>query len=339
MKIAFFETDFEEEVAIKDRLKGIKAEFFFTQERIEKKHLRSIKDCDILSVFIYSELDSEILSELKNLKIIATRSTGFDHIDMNYCKKKNILVCNVPNYGENTVAEHTFALLLTVSRRLKQSYEKAKIGDLNLDGLMGWDLKNKIIGIIGFGNIGKHVARIAKGFEMKVLVYDIKKNKKLQKRFGFKYTSFYKLLGNSDVITIHVPLVKETHHLINKKTIIKIKKGAVLINTSRGAVVETDAIIKGLKENIFSSVCLDVLEEEPLIKEEYQLLSKKFSNKELANVIKNHLLLKLDNVVISPHCAFYSREAIERIRDVTASNILGFIKNKIKNKVKYGNNN
>jgi D-lactate dehydrogenase len=194
--------------------------------------------------------------------------------------------------------------------------------------LQGFDLKGKTIGVVGLGNIGRHVARIANGFEMKVIAFDVFANKKLEKRLGVKFVGFDYLLANSDVITLHVPYNKQTHHLINKKNIGKIKRGAVLINTARGALIETSALLKALDSGILSAVGLDVLEEEMLIKEEKQLLSSKLPKKHrLEVVLQNHILLGKENVLITPHNAFNSIEAIERIAKTTMENIQKFLKN------------
>ncbi len=326
-RIVFFETEnWEKEYLIKN-LKNLELKFF--NGPLEKNHLTQVKECSIISPFIYSKFTKEILNFLPNLKLIATRSTGFDHIDISEAKKKNIKVCNVPYYGENTVAEHTFALILALSRKLCLSWERSKRGDFSPEGLRGTDLKGKTLGIIGMGHIGQHVARIAKGFEMEVIAYDLKKNLKLARELNFSYVDFEKLLKTSDIISLHTPYNKETHHLFNKKNIHLIKKGAYLINTARGALIETEALIKALGENILAGAALDVLEEECFIKEERQLLSKEFPKEcDLKTVLQNHLLLQQENVIITPHNAFNSKEALERILETTVLNIDSFLKNK-----------
>jgi D-lactate dehydrogenase len=332
MRTAFFEIDAWEKGYIKKRLRH-KTSFF--EHELTETTAREAKNCEIISVFIYSRINKKVLDRLPKLRLIATRSTGYDHINVRECKRKGVLVCNVPLYGENTVAEHTFALILAVSRKICQSYDRTKKGDFSLEGLRGFDLKNKTLGVVGVGNIGKHVIRIAKGFEMNVLAYDIKKDLRLAKSLGFKYVKFDYLLRNSDIITLHVPLNKQTHHLINKGNTKKIKKGAVLINTSRGGIVETNALLRAISEGVISGAGLDVLEEECTIKEEKQLLSKNFSKEcDLKTALENHILLKKENVVITPHNAFNSVEALQRILDTTSSNINFFLRNKPRNVVK-----
>ncbi len=331
MKTAFFEIEDWEKDYIKEKLKGHELKFY--QGELTADNAKELKSFDVISVFIYSKLNKRILDQLGKLKLITTRSTGFDHIDLEECKKKNIVVCNVPFYGENTVAEHTFALILALSRKIPQSYGRTIRGDFSLDGLRGFDLKGKTLGVIGSGHIGVHVIRMAKGFEMDVLAYDIKKNRKMAEKLGFKYTTLDDLMKNSDIITLHAPLNKHTYHMINKENIKKIKRGAFIINTARGGIIETDAIVKALYEGHLGGAGIDVLEEEDLIKEEAQLLSKKFLKRRLEISLKNRILLKLDNVIITPHNAFNSSEALKRILDTTVGNIKGFIKKKITNRV------
>lgn len=286
---------------------------------------KGIYDADILSVFIYSIIDKNTLDKFSNLKFITTRSTGFDHIDIFSAKNKGIGISNVPTYGENTVAEHTFALILSLSRHIPESIERTQKGKFNLDGLEGFDLKGKTIGIIGTGNIGYHVARIAFGFEMNIIATSRTEKEDLKSEFNLKYLPLNELLEQSDIITLHVPDLPETHHLINSSNIEKIKKGSILINTSRGGLIETAALVKALDSNILSGAGLDVLEEETLIKEEMQLLAKEFKPAEMLTALENHNLISRSNVIVTPHNAFNSKEALQRILDVTVENIKKYI--------------
>jgi D-lactate dehydrogenase len=327
MKAAFFEVEDWQKDYLKEKLGEQELSFF--AEPLSSDNISSAFRCQIISPFIYSQIDKEILQKLPDLKMIATRSTGFDHIDLLSAKEKGIIVCNVPFYGENTVAEHTFALILALSRKLIDSVQRARSGDFSLDGLRGFDLKGKTLGIIGLGHIGQHVARIAKGFEMNVLAYDVKPDNKLAKKLGFKYADLQDLLAKSDIITLHAPDNKATHHLINSENTKLIKKGAYLINTARGGLIETGALLQALADGILAGVGLDVLEEECFVKEEAQLLSKEFPKTcDLKTALQNHILLKQKNVIITPHNAFDSQEALFRILDETVLNIQSFIKNK-----------
>ena len=331
MKIAFFEIKGWEKKFLKKRLKGHQLEFH--NGPLGPENANKIKNFDIVSVFIYSKIDKHVLSKLARVKLIVTRSTGFDHIDLKKCKQRKVTVCNVPFYGENTVAEHTFALILSLSRNIHKSYMRTIRSDFSIEGLRGFDLKGKTLGVLGAGHIGLHVIRTAKGFGMEVLVYDVNQDHFLAEVLGFKYASFEKVLKNSDIITLHVPYNKSTHHLINKDTIKLIKKGAILINTSRGGIVDTESLIEALDKKILSGVGLDVLEGEELIKEEKQLLYDPKKLQALGDIVKDHILLRRDNVVFTPHIAFYSQEALERILDATVENVINCLSGKSQNVV------
>ncbi len=334
MKISFFEVSELEKNEILPKLKKNKINFF--KETLTVKNVKSVKDSEIISIFVYSVITKEILNFLPKLKLIVTRSTGFDHIDLNECKKRGISVCNVPTYGENTVAEHTFALILDLSRNIHKSFMKILNDDLSSQGLKGFDLKGKTLGVVGTGNIGSHVVRIGKGFEMNVLAFDPKKNTKLAKELKFKYVPLENLLKNSDIVTLHVPLNSKTKHLINKKTINLMKNNSILINTSRGEIVDTDSLLLALEKNKLAGAGLDVIEGEKIIKEEKELLhlSDKEQSRNLKQVIESYMILHNEKVIFTPHIAFYSSEALERILSTTIENIINFIKKKPKNLVK-----
>jgi D-lactate dehydrogenase len=332
-KIAFFELEQWEKDYFLKNLKN--CEISFIDDSLNEDNANQINDADAVGIFIYSVINKKILSKLPNLKLIVTLSTGFDHIDLKECRKRKIIACNVPNYGENTVAEHTFALILNLTRKLHKAYERTVKGDFSIDGLRGNDLQDKTLGVVGSGSIGQHVIRIAKGFEMKVIAFDKFKNQKLAKRLGFRYVNFEHLLKNSDIITLHVPYNKETHHLIDKKSISKMKKGAILINTARGGIVETNALLEGVQSGKIGGAGLDVLEGECFIREEKQILSKQFMKEcDLKTVLQDHLLLRHPNVIVTPHNAFNSWEALHRILDTTILNINSFLRKKPVNVVK-----
>lgn len=323
MKIAFFEIQDWEKAYLKKRLKNHSLEFY--SQPLTEENIKNLADFNILSVFIYSKIDKKIIEKSPNLKLITTRSTGFDHIDIKECKARGINVSSVPFYGENTVAEHTFALILSLSRNVHKAYVKTLRQDYSIDGLKGFDLKGKTIGVIGAGHIGLHVIRVAKSFGMNVLAYDVNQDNFLTEVLGFNYVPLEEILAKSDIITLHTPYNKHTHHLINKETIKQIKKGAILINTSRGGVVDTEALIEALDKKILAGAGLDVLEGENLIKEEKQLLSESKKAETFGQIVRDHILLNKENVVFTPHIAFYSQEALERILDATVENINSFI--------------
>ncbi len=331
--IVFTELEGWEERYLEDKLSVHKLTFI--RRPLQNQDFDSIKRCEILSTFIYTSVNAQVITKLPELKLIATRSTGFDHIDLKICQEKKIVVCNVPYYGENTVAEHTWALILALSRKIIPSYERTKKGDFSLDNLRGFDLKNKILGVIGCGHIGQHVVKIARAFDMKVLVFDPKPNEELTGILGFDYVSLDALLKEADIITLHAPYNQKTHHLLNDDNMKLIKHGAILVNTARGGLIDTMALVKALESRILAGAGLDVLEEEYAIKEESELLSPEFKKKcDLRTVIADHVLLKRDNVIITPHNAFNSQEAILRILDTTIENIKGFLEGKVVNQVK-----
>lgn len=332
IKIIFFEVTPKE----KKRLnKKFNKDFnlFFYPEVITEDNAKLVGDADVISPFIYSKINSQVLSKAKNLKLIATRSTGFNHIDVKKAKEMGISVCNVPYYGENTVAEHTFALILALSRNLHKAYVRTTRNDFTLEGLQGFDLRDKTLGVIGAGRIGVHVIKIAKGFGMNVLAYDPKPNHILTELMDFKYAPLLKLLEASDIITLHAPYSQNTHHMINMNNIKNVKKGALFINTARSGIIQPEALYYAIENGIFGGAGLDVFEGEELIKEENQMLTKNVSVEHLEALLKRNILLKKENVIITPHMAFDSIEAVERIMDTTAENIINFFEGKDYHKV------
>jgi len=221
MKIAFFEIENWEQEYLEKELAGHELSFF--PEPLGKENMNAAEQAEAVSIFIDSQLHKDMLEKLPNLKLIAVRATGFDNVDVKTATDHGIAVCNVPTYGENTVAEHTFGLILNLSRKIYKSIQKVKEHGFRPDGLQGFDLKGKTLGIVGMGHIGQHVARIAQGFEMNVLVSDAKEDKKLAKKLNITYTSLENLLANSDIITLHVPLNEHTKHLINLSNIHQVK--------------------------------------------------------------------------------------------------------------------
>jgi D-lactate dehydrogenase len=324
MKIVFFEVeDWERE----------KIHMAFPQAQLvnsplTEENLSQYQDVEILSCFIYSQLKRNILEKLPNLKLIATRSTGFDHIDIDYAKEKNILVANVPEYGSRTVAEYTFALILTLMKKIYQSINQAKVFDFDHSRIRGFDLAGKTLGIIGLGKIGLEVLKIAKGFQMNVLVYTRNKKEEFVHQYQFQYADLNTLLSSSDIITLHTPLTNETFHLINQNNITLIKKGAYLINTARGGLIETQALVKALEEGILAGVALDVLEEEKALGEETEILTTSYRQEvDFKTLALNHILVNHPKVIITPHNAFNTYEALERILETTINNINQYLKN------------
>ena len=334
-KVAFLETSQWE----KDYLKAF-PEFLeitdFYSEAIKIENASKFQEYEIISCFINSEFKKEVIDQLPNLKLIVTRSTGFDHIDIQYCKQKGIMVSNVPSYGSHTVAEYTFALLLALVRKIYQAYHQIReSGSFKLENLTGKELYNKTMGVIGTGRIGMNVIKIAKGFEMNVLAYDKYPNEEMAQSLGFKYVPLEELLKNSDVISLHLPYNEETHHFINKNNISLIKNGAYLINTARGGIVETEALYQALKSGQIAGAALDVLEEEGLVKEEQELLAKgeiKEAEK-LKKLLLNVIFVDLDNVLVTPHNAFNTEEALKNLLTTSIENVLNYLKGRPENLV------
>lgn len=285
-------------------------------------------NAEIVSCFIYSDLRRPVLERLPKLRMIATRSTGFDHIDLEYCNNRNIVVANVPTYGEHTVAEHVFALLLALSRHIPQAVNQTRGGDFSLKGLRGFDLFGKTMGIIGTGAIGMHVARIASGFGMNILAYDLSP----QPASFLSYVTLEKLLSESDIISLHVPGTAATRHMISDKEFAAMKDGVVLINTARGPVIDVKALLRALQSGKVGAAALDVLPEEPAIREEAELLRASFSQQhDLETLLADHALLHHKNVIVTPHSAFFTKEAVEKILHTTHENILSYLKEKPQN--------
>ncbi|KKQ31492.1 MAG: D-isomer specific 2-hydroxyacid dehydrogenase NAD-binding protein [Candidatus Shapirobacteria bacterium GW2011_GWE1_38_10] len=289
-------------------------------------NLELAKQYDIVSIFIYSKADKEVLDKLPNLKMIATRSTGVDHIDIDECKKRKVVVANVPVYGSNTVAEYAFALILAVAKKVVEAHQAVEEDEFSPEGLTGIDLFGKTLGIVGLGKIGANVAKMARGFGMKVVAVEKNPDLKIVKKYKVKLVDLETLLKESDVVTLHVPASKETYHLINRSNIKLLKEGSILVNTSRGAVVESESMIWALNKGILRGVGLDVVEEEDKVESMSLVMSQRPTKEDLQNVLSYHMLRDREDVVFTPHNAFNTEEAIERIIKTTIENIKEFCK-------------
>jgi len=305
----------------------------FAPERLVPEQCSQFAQCDAIGVFVWTKLGADIIEALPNLRLILTMSTGYDHIDLEACRRGGITVCNVPHYGENTVAEHTFALILTLSRRLRAAQQWIYHPTKSIAELRGFDLYGKTLGVIGAGNIGLHVIRIARGFGMTVLAHDIRPHPLLAEVLGFTYTDLETLLRNSDIVSLHVPATPETYHLINRERLAMMKRGALLINTARGSVVDTEALLWALDEGILAGAGLDVIEGEEYIREESALLRAPLAEQTLRRIAQAYVLLHRENVVFTPHIAFNSREAVQRILDTTLHNLKAYLEGQPQNVV------
>lgn len=319
-KIVFFEVDRYEQEIFQEKLAG-SGELVFYPHRLTHDNVDEAKSAEYLVSFIYSDLSERMLDQLPNLKGIATMSVGTDHIGLTEATRRNIAVANVPAYGPNTVAEHAAALMLAMSRRIVDSVDRTREGVYEYSGLTGWDLKGKTLGIIGTGKIGAHLARIANGFQMRMVAYDPMPNEKLAEEFGIEYLSMPQLLHTADVISLHVPLTKETQHMIAKEQFEQMKPGMVVINTARGGLIDPDALLEALESGKVSQAGIDVLEDEGLLKEEKEFFSRYFKLTDYQTALANHALMRHPKVIVTPHNAFNSKEALQNITQTTVDNI------------------
>lgn len=280
-------------------------ETVFRRETVDKVDLKQYKDFDILSVFVFSRVDRHVIESLPNLRLIVTRSSGFDHIDVQAAGENSILVSNVPGYGSMPVAEHVFTLLLAVLRKVVKADSMVRSSKWLSPRLQGRLVNGKTFGVIGTGAIGESVARIARAFGANVIAYDIVKKPVLEAEGVLKYVPLEEVLEKSDIISLHVPLTKETYHMVNRDSIAMMKKDAVLINTSRGQIVDQDALVEALRTGRISGAGLDVFEKEPPDPDDP--------------------LLKLENVVLTPHIAWNTAEAEDYILRSTVNIIRAFV--------------
>lgn len=333
MQISFFNLEPFEKKFFKEQLKEHK--LIFDSKPLSVRNAAKHKNSEITVVFILSKVTKEVLEKLPKLKLITTMSAGFDHIDLQETKRRKIAVSRVPTYGPNTVAEHTFALLQSLNRHIVEAVHRTRKGNFDFRGLLGQDLQGKTLGVIGTGHIGEYVIQYAKAFGMNVVASDARKNDALAKKLGFHYVSLEQLCKKSDMITIHVPLLPQTHHLLGKKEFSLMKKGVLIINTSRGPLIDTRELVKALDTKKVRGAALDVLELESDLKKEAKLAaSLSTDQKRLLTLVENNNLLHRPNVIITPHLAFYTEEAIRRILTTTLKNIQGYFKGRRINLVK-----
>lgn len=307
------------------------------------------EDCEVISVFISERIEGEFLDRHPALKLICTRSTGCDHIDLDACRARGVAVTNVGNYGENTVAEHAFALILALARRLRDSENAVRTGHFSRDRLRGFDLRGRTMGVVGAGRVGLHVIRIAIGFGMKVVAYDAEPHAFFSELLDFRYVSFGELLRAADVITLHVPLNETTRHMINRETLALCRPGVLIINTARGGLIDTASAVEALDSGQVAGLGLDVLEDERIFQEggATPLLGKKIAERvrnasiapavrettpqrvaEFSRLVSHSQLLNRPDVILTPHVAFNSDEAVRCLRAVTLESMLDYFEAK-----------
>lgn len=314
MKIAFFDTKpYDREYFEKY---SDKIEFTFFETKLDQRTARLAKGFDGVCAFVNDTVDAPVIDRLHGygVRLIALRCAGYNNVDVEYAFGK-IHVFRVPAYSPYAVAEHAMAMLLTSVRRIHKAYNRTKEFNFSLNGLTGFDLHGKTVGVVGTGKIGRVFADICRGFGMEVIAYD----KFPAEDSGIRYVSLNELLEKSDIISFHCPLTEETYHMINAESIRKMKKGVVIINTSRGALIDADALLDGIKERKVGAACLDVYEEES------DLFFRDFSG----HIIDDDtlaLLISMPNVLVTSHQAFLTEEALCNIAETTVNNIISFEK-------------
>ena len=314
MKIAFFDAKSYDVESFKNIESEIKFKFFETKLNIDT--VRLAEGTDGVCVFVNDTLSAEVIEELcrMNIKVIALRCAGYNNVDFKALKGR-IPVVHVPAYSPYAVAEHAMAMLLTSIRRVHKAYIRTKDFNFSLAGLTGFDLYNKTVGIIGTGKIGRVFIDICKGFKMKVIAYDKYPNSEID----VEYVSLDEIFKRSDIISLHCPLNRETYHIIDEDSIEKMKKGVMLLNTSRGALIDAEALLKGIKERKIGGACLDVYEEES------DFFFEDFSG----HIVDDDTLARLismPNVIVTSHQAFLTKEALQNIAETTTKNIFEILK-------------
>lgn len=318
MKILFYDTkkyDKESFEKIMPKYKDIEIEF--TESDIDEQTARYSQGFDAICAFVSSDLSKKVIQVLakNNIKLILMRCAGFNNVDLKEAEKSGIIILRVPGYSPEAVAEHAMALALSCNRHIHKSYIKVRENNFSLVGLTGINFYHKTAGIIGTGKIGVAMCRICHGFGMRVIAYDIYQNPDLD---FVEYVELDKLLEESDLISLHCPLTDDSYHMINSKTIKKMKDNVVLINTSRGALIDTEDLIKGIRNHKFHSIGLDVYEEET---------NNVFENRE-DDILETSItsrLLSFPNVIVTSHQAFLTEEALEAISITTMENAQSYI--------------
>ena len=299
-------------------------------------------DAEILAPFINSKIDADFLAAHPRLRGIATRSTATDHLDLPACQAHGVVVAHVPFHGETSVAEHTFALLLALSRRMREVMRAPKGGRFSYEATRSFELAGKTLGLIGMGQIGQRVARLAQAFEMEVLACDIVQPAHVAAALGFTFVPLPELLARAQIISLHTPLVPATYHLLNRETFAQCRTGVLVINTARGSLIDTLALREALDSGHVGGAGLDVLEDERVLREPASkiiaadiiahLRSDAIASeardadriRELEDLMLGDALLARTNVVCTPHVAFNSIEAVTRLQQMTVANITGF---------------
>jgi D-lactate dehydrogenase len=301
-----------------DSANHAKHQLHFTEARLDKRTAALAGVYPAVCCFVDDALDAAVLGELSQgkTKLIALRSTGFNNVDLAAAEKHGMTVMRVTRYSPYAVAEFAVCLMLALNRKIHRAYERVREGNFLLHGLLGFDLHGKVVGIVGTGKIGSVLAGILHGFDCRLLGYDVRQNPDCLS-VGMRYVALEELLSQSDIVSLHAPLTQQTHHLINTRTLALMKPGAMLINTSRGALVDSRALISALKKRRLSAAGLDVYEEES------HIYFKDLSDEIITDDVITRLTT-FPNVIITGHQAFFTREALAIIADTTIGNITDF---------------
>jgi D-lactate dehydrogenase len=331
MKVTVFESDAPSAEAYRQMLS--KHELRCIPEPLDDVTADASADAEAIVTSLLSKLGPEVLQRLPALRLIVTQSVGYDHIDLAYCRAHDITVCNIPDYGDYTVAEHAFALLLAVTRRIVAGVEQARLGNFDRRNLRGFELRGKTLGVIGTGRIGMRAIEIAGGFGMEVIAFDLHPNEQRARAMGFRYTALAELLASAHVVTLHVP-ANGPRALLSDPEFALMRPGSVLINTARGSVVDPEALVRALTGGRLAAAGLDVLPMEPAIRDEAQIFRTPTSEAtDFRTLVADHALLRLPNVLITPHNAYNTDEALHRIFTSTVSNIEAFARDAPQNVV------
>jgi D-lactate dehydrogenase len=317
MDVAVYDTKAYDREYLSKHAEGIN--WHFNDFRLNAKTSGTASGCGAVCVFVNDRVDAECIASLKEIgvKLIALRCAGFNNVDLPAAKRAGLPVVRVPAYSPYAVAEHTVGLLLALNRKIHRAYNRVREHNFSLTGLVGFDLHGKTVGIVGTGKIGKITAEIFLGFGTKVLAYDPYPATDWARQKAIEYVAFSDLLVRSDIVSLHLPLTPESMHLLNAETIGQMKKGAIVLNTSRGKLVDTGALLERLKSGRLGGVALDVYEEEEGVFFE-DLSGQVLLDDELSR------LLTFPNVLVTSHQAFLTHEALSEIARVTAENILRF---------------
>lgn len=316
MRVAWFDVEEWEREYLEKKETEFDIEFF--EKPLNSSTVEKAEGFDAVAVFVSSKVDQEVLEKL-DANLVCCRSTGFDHVDLDVAEANKITVCNVPEYGGTTVAEHTFGLILALSRKIYSAINRVEEGKFDHSGLRGFDLKEKTLGVVGTGTIGKNVIRIANGFDMEILAFDVQKDMEAAEEMGYSYVEMDELLKRSDIVTLHCPLNDATRHMLGDEEL-ETMDGGMLVNTARGELVKTEALLKALEDGSIEAAGLDVLEEECRIEEDIEVV-KQEDECDIEKVLEGHMLMERDDVLITPHNAFNSIEAMHRIADTTLENL------------------